>query len=43
MVEASESAVRLARYACAAAEQLDAEADDALLAGRVVFPDPEAF
>ena len=43
MVGTSESAARLARYARAAAEQLDAEADDELLAGRVVFPDPEAF
>jgi cytochrome b pre-mRNA-processing protein 3 len=43
IVETSENAARLARYACTAAEQLDGEAADELLAGRVVFPDPEAF
>ena len=43
MMDAGENAARLAGYARAAAEQLAAEADDALLAGRVVFPDPEAF
>jgi len=41
-------AARLARYARAAARQLDAEAEDALLsgktlAGKAVFPSPEAF
>jgi cytochrome b pre-mRNA-processing protein 3 len=43
IVGTSENAARLARYARTAAEQLDEEADDGLLAGRVVFPDPEAF
>ncbi len=43
MAETSENAARLARYARAAAERLDADANDELLAGRVVFPDPEAF
>jgi cytochrome b pre-mRNA-processing protein 3 len=41
--ETSENAARLARYARDAAERLDAAAQDDLLAGRVVFPDPEAF
>jgi uncharacterized metal-binding protein YceD (DUF177 family) len=43
VVEASGNAARLGGYARAAAKQLAAEADDALLAGRVVFPDPEIF
>jgi cytochrome b pre-mRNA-processing protein 3 len=38
-----ERAVRLARYARASATQLDAEEDTALIAGRMSFPDPEAF
>ncbi len=43
-----ERAARLARYARAAARELDAEAEDALvagkaLAGKAVFPSPEAF
>jgi cytochrome b pre-mRNA-processing protein 3 len=39
----NENAARLARYTRIAAEQLDGEAEEELLAGRVVFPDPEAF
>jgi cytochrome b pre-mRNA-processing protein 3 len=43
-----ERAARLARYARATAQQLDTEAEDALvagktLAGNAVFPSPEAF
>jgi cytochrome b pre-mRNA-processing protein 3 len=38
-----ERAVRLARYARAAARQLEAEDDDALLAGKMIFPSPEIF
>lgn len=38
-----ERAVRLARYARAAAEQLSATEEGALTAGKVIFPDPEAF
>lgn len=36
-------AARLARYVRAAAKLLDAAEEDALTAGRVVFPSPEAF
>jgi cytochrome b pre-mRNA-processing protein 3 len=43
VVETSANAARLARYARTAAERLAGEADDELLAGGVVFPDPEAF
>jgi cytochrome b pre-mRNA-processing protein 3 len=43
MVETSENAARLARYVRTAAERLAGEAGDELLAGGVVFPDPEAF
>ncbi len=43
VAEAAGNAARLARYVRAAAAQLDAEADDALLAGKAVFPRPEAF
>jgi cytochrome b pre-mRNA-processing protein 3 len=43
MVQTGENAERLARYVGAAARRLAAEADDELLAGRAVFPDPEAF
>jgi cytochrome b pre-mRNA-processing protein 3 len=43
VTEPNESAARLARYTRAAALQLDAEAEEELLAGKVVFPDPEAF
>jgi cytochrome b pre-mRNA-processing protein 3 len=40
---ADERAGRLARYARAAARQLDAEEEDALLAGKMIFPSPEIF
>jgi hypothetical protein len=43
MAEANDSAVQLAHYAHAAAGHLAAVADEALLAGRVAFPRPEAF
>jgi cytochrome b pre-mRNA-processing protein 3 len=43
VAEANDSAVRLARYARAAAGQLAATAEEALLAGPVAFPRPEAF
>jgi hypothetical protein len=33
----------LARYARAAARQLDIEAEEALVDGKAVFPNPEAF
>jgi cytochrome b pre-mRNA-processing protein 3 len=36
-------AARLARYARAAARQLDTEEEGALAAGKAVFPSPEAF
>ena len=38
-----EQAVRLACYARAAARQLDAEEEGALLAGQMIFPSPEIF
>jgi cytochrome b pre-mRNA-processing protein 3 len=40
---ADDRAARLARYARAAATQLDAEDDGILAAGTVNFPDPEVF
>jgi cytochrome b pre-mRNA-processing protein 3 len=40
---ADERATRLARYTRAAANQLDAEDEGALMAGTVTFPNPEAF
>jgi cytochrome b pre-mRNA-processing protein 3 len=43
VAEANDSAVRLANYVRAAAQQLAATANDTLLAGRVAFPRPEAF
>ena len=43
VVRVDERAARLARYARAAASQLDAEEDGALMAGTVTFPNPEAF
>jgi cytochrome b pre-mRNA-processing protein 3 len=43
VVGADERATRLARYARAAVSQLDDEEDDALMAGTVTFPNPEAF
>jgi cytochrome b pre-mRNA-processing protein 3 len=42
-VAAGEKAVALARYVRAAAAQLATQPEDALIAGRVVFPSPEAF
>ncbi len=43
VVGVDERAARLARYARAAASQLSDEEDDALMAGTVTFPNPEAF
>jgi cytochrome b pre-mRNA-processing protein 3 len=43
VVGADERAARLARYVRAAESQLSAEEDDALMAGTVTFPNPEAF
>ena len=43
VVGTDERAARLARYARAAAIRLSAEEDDALMAGTVTFPTPEAF
>jgi cytochrome b pre-mRNA-processing protein 3 len=43
IVGVDDRAARLARYARAAASQLDTEAEDALAAGKAVFPRPEAF
>jgi cytochrome b pre-mRNA-processing protein 3 len=43
VVGPDERAARLARYARAAANQLDAEEDRALMAGTVTFPNPETF
>jgi len=43
VVGVDQRAARLARYARAAASQLDAEEDGALMAGTVTFPNPEAF
>jgi cytochrome b pre-mRNA-processing protein 3 len=43
IAEISENAAQLGRYTRAAAERLDAQAEDDLLAGRVAFPDPETF
>src|SRR4029079_11026023 len=42
-VAAGEKAVALARYVRAAAAQLATQPEDALIAGRVAFPSPEAF
>lgn len=36
-------ALRLARYVRASAHSLDAEQEDALVAGKTLFPNPEAF
>jgi cytochrome b pre-mRNA-processing protein 3 len=41
--DAGEKAAPLARYMPAAAAQLDAQPEDALVAGRPVFPSPETF
>jgi cytochrome b pre-mRNA-processing protein 3 len=43
LAETDENAARLARYARAAVERLNGEAEDALLAGKVMFPSPEVF
>ena len=43
LAETDENAARLARYARAAVESLSGEAEDALLAGKVMFPSPEVF
>src|SRR6202051_517072 len=43
LAETDENAARLARYARAAVERLSGEAEDALLAGKVMFPSPELF
>jgi len=40
---AGEKAAPLARYMRAAAAQLDAQPEDAMIAGRAVFPSPETF
>jgi len=42
-VGVDERAARLARYARAAAAQLSTSQEAALIAGKVIFPDPEAF
>src|SRR5262245_3381737 len=42
-VAAGERAVALARYVRAAATQLAPQPEDALIAGKVLFPKPEAF
>jgi cytochrome b pre-mRNA-processing protein 3 len=42
-VDADERAARLARYVRAAAKRLDTAAEEALMEGEAVFPDPEAF
>jgi cytochrome b pre-mRNA-processing protein 3 len=41
--DAGGKAAPLARYMRAAAAQLDAQSEDALIAGRAVFPSPETF
>jgi cytochrome b pre-mRNA-processing protein 3 len=43
LAETDENAARLARYARAAVERPSGEAEDALLAGKVMFPSPEVF
>ena len=43
LAETDENAARLARYARAAIERMGGEAEDALLAGKVMFPSPEVF
>jgi cytochrome b pre-mRNA-processing protein 3 len=43
LAEADENAARLARYARAAVEGMGGEEEDALLAGKVMFPSPEVF
>jgi cytochrome b pre-mRNA-processing protein 3 len=41
--ERDDRAVRLAHYACAAVRELDAREEQALMAGQLRFPNPEAF
>jgi cytochrome b pre-mRNA-processing protein 3 len=41
--DAGETAAPLARYVRAAAAQLDAQREDALIAGKTAFPGPETF
>lgn len=41
--ERDDRAVRLAHYACAAARELAAQEEHAVMAGQVRFPNPEAF
>lgn len=41
--DVDDRAVRLARYARALTGRLDTETEDVLLAGKAVFPSPEAF
>jgi len=43
IVGVDDRAARLARYARAVAKQLDTEQEDALAAGKTVFPSPEVF
>lgn len=43
VIAVDERAVRLARYARAAANQLDAGDEDAIAAGKAAFPSPEVF
>jgi cytochrome b pre-mRNA-processing protein 3 len=43
LAEPNDNAARLARYGRAAVVQLAAETNEELLAGKVVFPGPEAF
>jgi cytochrome b pre-mRNA-processing protein 3 len=42
-ITVDERATQLARYARAAAKQLDAEEEGALTAAKMIFPDPESF
>jgi cytochrome b pre-mRNA-processing protein 3 len=42
-VDAGETAATLARYVRAAAAQLDAQEEEALIAGKAAFPGPETF
>jgi hypothetical protein len=42
-VGVDDRAARLARYARAAAKRIDAAEEDALIEGKAVFPNPEAF
>ena len=42
-MDPGEKAAALARYVRAAAAQLDTQPENALIAGRAVFPSPETF